>query len=70
MTAHLSLPFLPATNPSLQSIYALYSNAFSTMAALPSMETLEDNDRLCEAIAKMVEAHRDNIPTLAKGWST
>ncbi len=64
---HLSLPFLPATKPSLQSIYNLYSEAFTAMAQVPPITTLQDNAQLCKAMAKMVEQHRDNIPILAKG---
>lgn len=67
MTAHLSLPYLPATNPSLQSIYQLYSKAFFNLSTLKEIKTLEDNDKLCEIIEEMVEKHRDNIPVLAKG---
>lgn len=67
MTDHLSLPYLPATNPSLQSIYALYATAFSSLAAVPEIKSLKDNDLLCVAVAKMVEQHSNNIPTLAKG---
>lgn len=37
------------------------------MVSVPPIKTLEDNDRLCEVVTKMVEAHRDNIPVLAKG---
>ncbi|KAL8277233.1 hypothetical protein RQP46_010406 [Phenoliferia psychrophenolica] len=68
VTAHVSLPFLPATNPSLASIHQLYASAFTAMSVLPEIKTLEDNDRLCEAMAHMVEEHRDNIPVLAKGF--
>ena len=37
------------------------------MVSVPPIKNLEDNDRLCEVVTKMVEAHRDNIPVLAKG---
>ncbi|KDE07408.1 hypothetical protein MVLG_02275 [Microbotryum lychnidis-dioicae p1A1 Lamole] len=68
VTQHLSLPFLPATNPSLQSIHKLYSSAFFDLVAVPEIKTLEGNDELCSAMSKMVEEHRDNIPILAKGF--
>ncbi|SCV70288.1 BQ2448_1682 [Microbotryum intermedium] len=68
VTQHLSLPFLPATNPSLQSVYKLYSSAFFELVAVPEIKTLEDNDALCSAMSNMVEEHRDNIPILAKGF--
>ncbi|ORY86657.1 branched-chain alpha-ketoacid dehydrogenase [Leucosporidium creatinivorum] len=68
VTQHLSLPFLPATNPSLQSIYNLYSSAFFNLTTVPEIKTLADNDRLCEVMEQMVEEHRDNIPILAKGF--
>ncbi|KAK4705120.1 hypothetical protein P7C70_g1090, partial [Phenoliferia sp. Uapishka_3] len=68
VTAHVSLPFLPATNPSLASIHQLYVSAFTALAAVPEIKSLEDNDHLCRAMAHMVEEHRDNIPVLAKGF--
>ncbi|POY74010.1 hypothetical protein BMF94_2821 [Rhodotorula taiwanensis] len=66
VSQHLSLPFLPATNPSLAKVHSLYSSAFSDLSQIPEISTLADNDRLCEIVAKMVEEHRDNIPLLAK----
>ncbi|KAM0790918.1 hypothetical protein ACM66B_004225 [Microbotryomycetes sp. NB124-2] len=68
VTQHLSLPFLPATNPSLQQIHNLYSTAFFNLVSLPPIKTLKDNDQLCQVVRQMVEAHRDNIPILAKGF--
>ncbi|KAM0755679.1 alpha-ketoacid dehydrogenase kinase [Meredithblackwellia eburnea MCA 4105] len=68
VTAHGSLPFLPATNPSLASIHQLYLSAFTSLASVPEIKSLEDNDKLCDAVAHMVEEHRDNIPILAKGF--
>ncbi|KAK4055358.1 hypothetical protein OIO90_003196 [Microbotryomycetes sp. JL221] len=68
VTQHLSLPFLPATNPSLQTIHNLYSTAFVNLVNLKPIKTLQDNDRLCDVVTRMVEAHRDNIPILAKGF--
>ncbi|GAA5871295.1 hypothetical protein JCM1840_004405 [Sporobolomyces johnsonii] len=68
VTQHLSLPFLPATNPSLSKIHNLYSSAFFNLTTVPEVKTLEDNDHLCKVMAQMVEEHRDNIPILAKGF--
>ncbi|BGP54669.1 hypothetical protein JCM8202v2_002256 [Rhodotorula sphaerocarpa] len=68
VSQHLALPFLPATNPSLAKVHSLYSSAFSKLSQIPEVTTLADNDALCEAVAQMVEEHRDNIPLLAKGF--
>ncbi|GAA5839510.1 hypothetical protein JCM11251_002744 [Rhodosporidiobolus azoricus] len=68
VSQHLSLPFLPATNPSLAKVHALYSSAFFNMTTVPEVRTLADNDKLCRVVAQMVEEHRDNIPLLAKGF--
>ncbi|GAA6014653.1 hypothetical protein JCM10207_006891 [Rhodosporidiobolus poonsookiae] len=68
VSQHLSLPFLPATNPSLSKVHNLYSSAFSNLTTVPEIKTLEDNDKLCKVMAQMVEEHRDNIPLLAKGF--
>lgn len=68
VSQHLSLPFLPATNPSLAKVHSLYSSAFSLLSEIPEVTSLADNDKLCAAVAQMVEEHRDNIPLLAKGF--
>ncbi|GAA6060263.1 hypothetical protein JCM10212_003963 [Sporobolomyces blumeae] len=68
VTQHLSLPFLPATNPSLSKVHNLYSTAFFDLANIPEIKTLNDNDRLCTMMANMVSAHTDNIPLLARGF--
>ncbi|GAA5900633.1 hypothetical protein JCM6882_000927 [Rhodosporidiobolus microsporus] len=68
VSQHLSLPFLPATNPSLAKVHALYSSAFFNLTTVPEVKTLADNDKLCRVVAQMVEEHRDNIPLLAKGF--
>lgn len=70
VTQHLSLPFLPSTNPSLHKIYELYYNAFVDLTTVAApVRTLDDNDHLVEVIERMVAAHSDNIPILAKGFS-
>ncbi|TNY19081.1 pyruvate dehydrogenase kinase [Rhodotorula diobovata] len=68
VSQHLSLPFLPATNPSLAKVHQLYSSAFFNLSSIPEVKTLADNERLCKVMAQMVEEHRDNIPLLAKGF--
>ncbi|GJN89865.1 hypothetical protein Rhopal_002854-T1 [Rhodotorula paludigena] len=68
VSQHLSLPYLPATNPSLAKVHQLYSKAFFDLSTVPEVRTLADNDRLCKGLAQMVEEHRDNIPLLAKGF--
>jgi len=67
VTQHLSLPFLPATNPSLAKVHNLYSTAFFDLANIPEIKGLADNDKLCKMMANMVSAHTDNIPLLARG---
>ncbi|BGP38957.1 hypothetical protein JCM10450v2_002914 [Rhodotorula kratochvilovae] len=68
VSQHLSLPYLPATNPSLAKVHQLYSSAFFNLTTVPEVRTLADNERLCKVMAQMVEEHRDNIPLLAKGF--
>ncbi|GAA5965769.1 hypothetical protein JCM3765_007337 [Sporobolomyces pararoseus] len=68
VTQHLSLPFLPATNPSLSKVHNLYSTAFFDLANVPEIKTLAENDKLCKVMANMVSAHTDNIPLLARGF--
>ncbi|GAA5892870.1 alpha-ketoacid dehydrogenase kinase family protein [Sporobolomyces salmoneus] len=68
VTQHLSLPFLPATNPSLSKVHNLYSTAFFDLANVPEIKSLAENDKLCKVMANMVSAHADNIPLLARGF--
>ncbi|GAA5927594.1 alpha-ketoacid dehydrogenase kinase family protein [Sporobolomyces koalae] len=68
VTQHLSLPFLPATNPSLSKVHNLYSTAFFDLANVPEIKSLAENDKLCKVMANMVSAHTDNIPLLARGF--
>ncbi|GAA6004802.1 hypothetical protein JCM11491_002236 [Sporobolomyces phaffii] len=68
VTQHLSLPFLPATNPSLSKVHNLYSTSFFDLANIPEIKSLAENDKLCTMMANMVSAHTDNIPLLARGF--
>lgn len=61
------LPYVVVTNPHISQVYDLYYHAFDTFYRLPEVKTLEDNDRLCEAISGMLRAHLTVIPKLAMG---
>ncbi|KAI1079309.1 alpha-ketoacid dehydrogenase kinase [Whalleya microplaca] len=61
------LPYVVVTNPHISDVYELYYNAFDTFRRVKEVKTLEDNDRLCAEISKMLRAHLTVIPKLAMG---
>lgn len=61
------LPYVVVTNPHISQVYDLYYHAFDTFSRVREVETLEDNDRLCETISSMLRAHLTVIPKLAMG---
>ncbi|KAI0472165.1 pyruvate dehydrogenase kinase [Xylariaceae sp. FL0804] len=61
------LPYVVVTNPHVGDVYELYYAAFDTFRRVREVRTLDDNDRLCAAIARMLRAHLAVIPKLAMG---
>ncbi|KAI1414295.1 alpha-ketoacid dehydrogenase kinase [Hypoxylon sp. FL1857] len=61
------LPYVVVTNPHISDVYELYYNAFDTFRRVKEIKTLEDNDRFCKEISKMLRAHLTVIPKLAMG---
>ncbi|KAI2471891.1 alpha-ketoacid dehydrogenase kinase [Annulohypoxylon bovei var. microspora] len=61
------LPYVVVTNPHISDVYELYYTAFDTFRRIKEIKTLEDNERLCKEIAKMLRAHLTVIPKLAMG---
>ncbi|KAI1133840.1 alpha-ketoacid dehydrogenase kinase [Hypoxylon sp. FL0543] len=61
------LPYVVVTNPHISDVYELYYTAFDTFRRIKEVKTLEDNDRLCKEISKMLRAHLTVIPKLAMG---
>lgn len=61
------LPYVVVTNPHISDVYELYYTAFDTFRRIKEVKTLEDNERLCREISKMLHAHLTVIPKLAMG---
>ncbi|KAI0118502.1 alpha-ketoacid dehydrogenase kinase [Hypoxylon sp. NC0597] len=61
------LPYVVVTNPHISDVYELYYTAFDTFRRIKEVKTLEDNERLCKEISRMLRAHLTVIPKLAMG---
>ncbi|KAI5867168.1 alpha-ketoacid dehydrogenase kinase [Durotheca rogersii] len=61
------LPYVVVTNPHISDVYELYYNAFDTFRRIKEVKTLEDNERLCKEIFRMLRAHLTVIPKLSMG---
>ena len=61
------LPYVVVTNPHISEVYDLYYTAFDTFRKVPEIKTLEDNDRFCDTVSKMLRAHLTVIPKLGMG---
>jgi hypothetical protein len=63
-----SLPFIVGSNPYISKIAKLYATSFDSLASLPEVKSLEDNQQFVERLDELVTAHAENIPTLARGF--
>jgi pyruvate dehydrogenase kinase 2/3/4 len=61
------LPYVVVQNQHINDVYNLYYNAFDTFRKFKEIKTLEDNDKLCEAIRHNLKGHLTVIPKLAMG---
>lgn len=61
------LPYGVVTNPHIKDVYNLYHSAFDTFRKIKEVKSLEENERLCEVISKMLKTHLTVIPKLAMG---
>lgn len=62
------LDYLIVLNPSISQIYTLYFNSFRVISQTKPPQNLEENDKFVEVLERLVMAHTDTIPTLAKGF--
>ncbi|KAE8355759.1 branched-chain alpha-ketoacid dehydrogenase [Aspergillus coremiiformis] len=61
------LPYVVVANPHLSLVYELYYKAFERFRAIPEIKTLDDNDKFCDVLRKMLKEHLVVIPRLAMG---
>lgn len=62
------LDYLILLIPSISQIYSTYFTSFQVMNSAKPPTTLEENDEFVKDLEKLVEAHTNSIPTLAKGF--
>jgi 26S proteasome regulatory subunit T1 len=62
-----ALPFIVGTNPYIARTLHAYRKSFVWLATQPEVKTLEENIKFTEHLAKLVETHSNDIPTIARG---
>ncbi|KAH8652507.1 branched-chain alpha-ketoacid dehydrogenase kinase [Xylariales sp. PMI_506] len=61
------LPYVVVTNPHISDVYDLYYTAFDMFRRVKEIKTLEENEKFCREISRMLQAHLGVIPKLAMG---
>ncbi|TPX61916.1 hypothetical protein PhCBS80983_g00762 [Powellomyces hirtus] len=63
-----NLPFIVGVNPHIKSVYDLYHDSLSALLALPEPVDTKSQIVFTEELRKLVGAHQEVIPKLAKGF--
>lgn len=63
-----ALPFIVGTNPYVSRTLNAYRQSFQFLASYPPVTTLEENTSFTAELSHLVESHRNDIPTMAKGF--
>lgn len=63
-----ALPFIVGTNPYVAKTLAAYRESFQLIATHPPVSSLEENAVFTTQLEQLVETHRNDIPTMAKGF--
>jgi len=63
-----ALPFIVGMNPFIARILAAHRKSFKAMAMFPPVTSLEENTRVTAQLEALVQAHANDIPTMAKGF--
>lgn len=61
------LPYVVVTNPHLSLVYELYYKSFESFRRMPTIRTIEDNDKYCKIISENLREHLAVIPNLVMG---
>ena len=61
------LPFIVGCNPHVQTVYKLYLGSLEQIAALPPVQTRDDEARFSTLLGRLVEEHTNVIPILSRG---
>ncbi|KAG1837694.1 P-loop containing nucleoside triphosphate hydrolase protein [Suillus subalutaceus] len=62
------LPFIVGTNPYVSRTLNGHRDSFNVLATFPEVRTLEDNKHFVDELDILVQRHRNDIPTMAKGF--
>ncbi|KAG1749133.1 uncharacterized protein EDB91DRAFT_1047228, partial [Suillus paluster] len=63
-----ALPFIVGTNPYVARALNAHRDSFNVLATYPEVRTLEDNKKFVDELDMLVQGHRNDIPTMAKGF--
>ncbi|KAI9569107.1 atypical/PDHK/BCKDK protein kinase [Boletus coccyginus] len=63
-----TLPFIVGTNPYVAKTLNAYRQSFQFLASYPPVTTLEESASFTAELSHLVESHRNDIPTMAKGF--
>ncbi|KIJ69622.1 hypothetical protein HYDPIDRAFT_106261 [Hydnomerulius pinastri MD-312] len=63
-----TLPFIVGTNPYVARTLSAYRESFQFLSSYPAVKTLEENASFTAELSHLVESHRNDIPTMAKGF--
>lgn len=62
-----ALPFVVMTNKNLEAVYEKYWTAFETFRKIPTIRTMEDNEKFCTILKSLLDDHLTIIPSLTIG---
>jgi hypothetical protein len=63
------LPYIVGINHYVKHVYMLYCRSFESLARFPSITSLQLETEYTALLEKLVDEHRDVIPTLSKGMN-
>ncbi|KAH8108193.1 branched-chain alpha-ketoacid dehydrogenase [Cristinia sonorae] len=63
-----ALPFIVGMNPFIARTLAAHRKSFKAMAMFPPVRSLEENSQVTAQLESLVQAHANDIPTMAKGF--
>lgn len=65
-----ALPFIVGMNPFIARILAAHRKSFKEMAMFPPVTSLDGNTQVTAQLEALVQAHANDIPTMAKGYAS
>ena len=62
-----ALPFVVMTNQHLEDVYQKYWSAFETFRRFPHIKSMDDNEKFCNLLRRLLDDHLTIIPSLTIG---